>query len=74
MKTLKKIGDLWMKFAFLLGNFMTGVLMSVFYFTVFALFAVPFRIFSKGINLKPEKSSWVKRESSPDSLNDFIKE
>jgi hypothetical protein len=53
---------------------MTGVLMSVFYFTIFALFAIPFRIFSKGINLKPEKSSWIKRESSPDSLNNFAKE
>jgi hypothetical protein len=71
---LKKIWNLWLKFAFFLGNLITGILMYIFYFTVFALFAIPFKIFSKGINLKPEKSSLIKKEFNFNSLDDFKKE
>lgn len=74
MKIFKKIWEWWMKFAFLLGNAITAVLMTVFYFTFFALFAIPFRLFSKGIDLKIEKSSWLERRPNKYSLKDFIGE
>ena len=63
-----------MKFAVILGNVMTAIIMTVFYFTVFAFFAIPYRFFGKPFKVKMPNSNWVKKQKNLEILDDFKSE
>lgn len=44
------------------GDFMSTVILIIFYFTVFALFAVPFRLFADPLGTKPAMWSNLKQK------------
>ncbi len=61
-----------MKFGLIVGNFVSGVVLTVFYFTVFALFALPFRVFAKNpLAARSGSSNWVEKKKTPTTLEDF---
>ncbi len=67
--------DAWMKFGLIIGNFVSGVVLVVFYFTVFALFALPFRIFGKNpLAAQSKNSNWVEKKKTILALKDFENE
>lgn len=71
----KKIFDAWMRFGLIIGNFVSGVILVIFYFTVFALFALPFRLFGKNpLAVRSETSNWMEKEKTPTVLGDFENE
>ena len=43
MKYLSLLWVIWKRFGFLLGNLVSTVFLTVFYFTIFALFAIPYK-------------------------------
>ena len=67
----KKLFNLWMKFAVIFGNVMTAIIMTVFYFTVFALFAIPYRAFGKPFKVKMPNSNWLEKEKNLETIDDF---
>lgn len=70
----KKIGDGLLAVGMRIGNFMSAVIMTIFYFTVFALFAIPFRCFSRPLSAKSPRSNWLDRNktfSTGDFDNEF---
>ena len=64
---LKPIYKIWMSFAIIMGLFMTGVILSVLFYTVFTLIGLIARLFGKQfLDLKMDKSQesyWNLRES-----------
>ena len=52
----------WLKFAELLGNIQMMVLLSLVYWFMFTLVAVPFRLLSDPLALRhPSRARWVSR-------------
>ena len=48
MTILKKLWEGWKRFGLFIGNIVSTIVLTVFYFTVFLIFAVLFKIFSAG--------------------------
>lgn len=68
----KRILDGWMKLGFIIGNFISGVVLVIFYFTVFALFALLFRAFVKNpLAAQSRISNWIAKRKTPVVLKDF---
>ena len=68
---LKKIWNGWKKFGFWLGDIISSVILVVFYFTVFALVAIPFRLFSDPLARKHSHSKWILKKETPTLLVGF---
>lgn len=75
MSILKKTWKLFERFALLLGDIISGIVLVVFYYTIFALVAMPFRLFGKN-PLAPYApgSNWIPKEKTPHTLEDFKSE
>ncbi|KKU91475.1 MAG: hypothetical protein UY23_C0001G0081 [Candidatus Jorgensenbacteria bacterium GW2011_GWA1_48_11] len=71
MKFLKKVRDGWMKTGLFMGNVMSGIFLTIFYFLIFSLFAIPFRIFVKVLRRKSEHSNWFLRKDVFPGMEDF---
>lgn len=74
MNFLKFIWQQFKKISFAFGNIISWVILFVFYYTIFLLFALPFKIFSKNNNLKSSQSNWTVKESAVMSLDNFKNE
>lgn len=73
MKVIKSAGRLWMKFAEAFGTFQMIVFLSLIYWTMFAIVALPFRLRSDSLKLRREDSGiWVQR-SREDNPFDSMK-
>ena len=70
-KTIEKWWRAWTRFAFIFGNFVSTALLFVFYYLIFWIFAIPFKIFGKKINTS---DGLVKREKQKFFPADFKKE
>lgn len=71
MKLLQTLWKKWMQLGIVIGNFMSGVFLIVFYFTVFALFAIPFRLLSRPFQAKSAASNWNLKNKTLRNLEDF---
>ena len=57
----------WLKLAAILGNILMVVLLSAVYWTVFALVAIPFKIFSDPLALRRSRRiGWMQRRPPTD--------
>lgn len=56
-----------------MGNIISGVILFIFYYTIFALFAIPFRLFGEVFG-GVKNSSWKLKGEVADSLEDFKNE
>jgi len=74
MKFFKLFWHFLEKTLIFIGNTISGVVLFVFYYTIFALFAIPFRIFSKPLKSKSAASNFVIKEKTPSVLKDFESE
>ena len=72
-QTLKTIWDWWQRTGLVIGNIISGVVLFVFYYTVFAVFAAPFRFFSKPFSAGSDSNFRLPKKQFS-SLEDFKKE
>lgn len=71
-KRLSSVWAGWKKLGLIIGNFISTVVMIVFYFTFFALVAIPFRIFSR--NKEEGDTNFIVRKSTISTLKEFESE
>jgi len=75
MRTLKGAWKSLEKILFFIGDVITAVFLVVFYFTVFAVVAIPFRIMAKNpLGIKHGSSNWIEKSVTPSALGDFMGE
>ena len=69
MKLLSRGWHRWLKIAEFLGTVQMIVLLSLVYFTILGLVALPFRLVSDPLGFrKPGRSNWVQRPSIEEPL------
>jgi hypothetical protein len=57
----------WLKFAVILGNIQMVILLSILYWTLVALVAIPFKIFADPLALRTShKTGWLQRRQPVD--------
>lgn len=74
MTILKKLWEGWKRFGLFIGNIVSTIVLTVFYFTVFLIFAVLFKIFSTGSHPHSSASNWTLKTKTPISVDDFRNE
>ena len=72
MSFLKAVWRSWKKLGFFIGEVVSGIILTVFYFVIFPFFAVPFIFFGKN-NFKTQSaaSNWIIKKKTPSALSDF---
>ncbi len=68
MDTLRKIWAVWKRVGQAIGDFMARVVLSIFYFTIFAPFGLGVRLTSDPLQLKRRGAQWDQREVVADSM------
>jgi len=71
---LRKIWQLWLKLGLLLGNIVSAVILFIFYFTIFGLFALPLSFRRKFLKPASSNSNWRIKQKQYFSLKDFENE
>lgn len=56
------------------GDIISTTLLIVFYFTIFALFAIPVRLFADFLRTKPQGSNYAKKVRQFKTLDSFAHE
>lgn len=75
MEILKKIWTIWKAFGRFLGNLVARVVLSVFYFTIFAPFGLGVRLFSDPLTIKQTLSPlWRPRQTTDQTLEDIMRQ
>lgn len=75
LRFLSTIWDRWLKIAEILGNIQLAILLSLIYWTIFLLIAIPAKLFSDPLSIRSaNRSRWVRRETIPDALKNLRKQ
>jgi len=56
------------------AGLVTNVFLFIFYYSIFALFALPFKLLSDPLGQNQKNSNWIVKESTPSILKDFQNE
>jgi len=72
MNLLRRIWRAWKRLGQAINDFVARVVLTVFYFTIFAPFALGARLFSDPLDVKSRAhaSGWVERETHDRALED----
>lgn len=75
MAFLKTIWNYFKKIPLFIGNALSSIVLAIFYFTIFFVFAIIFRMFY-GSSLKPYKtnSNWRTKEAGTNGIAGFTSE
>jgi len=72
MEILKALWSLFKRVGFAVGEFISQVVRTIFYYTVFALFALMYKMFGKStFVLGKQTSTWVEKTKNLNSLDDL---
>ncbi len=75
MVFLKKLWRGWIKFGLALGNFISNVVLTIFYFVVFPFFAAPYRAFGEDpLKARTASSNWILKAKNLEDISDFKNE
>ena len=70
MDILRRGWETWKRFARFLGDWIGRVILSVFYFTLFAPFGLAVRLWSDPLSMKQDQSlDWLAREDADTTLS-----
>lgn len=70
LTTLQNFWSKWLRFAEIFGNIQMTILLTLVYWTILAVIAIPFRLLSNPLSIKASKPfSWTKREPNTDVLS-----
>jgi len=64
----------WMAVGHFMSNIVTGIFLVIFYYTIFGLFAIPFRLFAHPLNAKSSNSNWIEKSKARQDLDAFANE
>lgn len=64
----------FLKISQIIGDSITFLLFFIIYYTIFLIFAIPFRLFNNPFAKTEKNSSWRKRIITSEKLEDFINE
>jgi hypothetical protein len=69
---LSKLWNLWKQFGQFMGDVIARIFLTLFYFTIFAPFALVVRLFQDPLQLKAhgQTSFWLKREARETNLTE----
>ena len=68
---IRGIWRIWIRFGNAVGNLVGRVLLTVFYFTVFAPFGIGMRLFGDPLAIKhSHRPQWLKREIESSTIED----
>jgi hypothetical protein len=70
MALLKQLWKKWRAFGQVMGDFVARIIMTVFYFTVAIPFGIGVRVFKDPLHLKSQHTTWLKRETKADTIED----
>jgi hypothetical protein len=73
-KILSVIWHYWKKIGVAVGNIVSTVILTIFYFTIFPLFAIPVKLISQPLKRKSENSNYMIKEKTLSALKDFESE
>lgn len=68
LRILGKIWRGWIRFATVLGNVQMVLLLSLVYWTIVAVTAIPMRLLSDPLALRRSNRGWVKRQPNAATL------
>ena len=72
---MKKAWNRWIKLAELLGNFQMIILLSIIYWTMLAIIAIPFKVLADPLALRrPSGNRWQSMVAPPDRLESMRKQ
>ncbi|MCX7697943.1 MAG: hypothetical protein N2114_00555 [Candidatus Goldbacteria bacterium] len=70
-----KMYNYWLAIGLFIGNIISTIILFIFYYTIFAIFAIPYKIFKyKNWTLKNKNSSWINKIKNISKFEDFITE
>jgi hypothetical protein len=64
MGGLRKFWQVWKKFGQFMLDWTSRIVLTVFYFTIFAPFGIGIRLFRDNLDIKGKTAKWIKRENS----------
>ena len=65
----------WLKFAHILGNIQISIFLTLVYWILFPLWAIPYRLFSDRLALRnPDRARWMSRVPDPDRMESMRKQ
>jgi len=69
---IKRVYNLWLKFGQIIGNIISSIVLFAFYYTFWALVAIPYKLFTKNyFDHHKLKSSWVEKRKNIERFEDF---
>ncbi len=74
MAFLKSLWEGWKKFSILFGTFMSRLVLTVIYFTVFFPWGVGVRLFSDPLDIKHQTNGWKSHPKSQSTLKEFLQQ
>jgi len=75
MRLLRKLGRGWLKFAEILGNIQMVLVLSIVYWVMVLILALPLKLLRDPLTLKsPRTGGWVKRTPATGELESGILE
>lgn len=74
MKVLRAVWDGIQAVLKVFGDFISTTILVVFYFTIFALFAIPVRLFADFLRRKPVGSNYTKEVKQFKTMESFAHE
>lgn len=74
VQALKSFWSIFQKTAFFFGEIISTIAVVVFYYTIFALSALPAKLFNDYLLSKPRQSTWQEKKHTPHKLADFKRE
>ena len=73
MRILTNAWRRWIKLAEILGNIQMFIILSLIYWTIFAVVAIPIKFFTDPLVLKrPDRASWISKEPVA-NVHEFMK-
>ena len=72
---LKKIWKGWLKFAEIVGNIQMIVLLSLIYWVMLPIVAIPFRLLADPLSLRHRgQARWITRSTEPQTIESMRKQ
>lgn len=68
-------GSKWLRFAEILGNIQFTILLSLFYWTMFMFWAVPYKVFNDRLALRDaSRARWIQRVPGTNRMDSMRKQ
>ena len=62
LRLIATAGRKWLRFAEILGNIQFTIFLSLLYWTIFMIWAIPYKVFNDRLALRgPQRARWIQR-------------